>query len=61
MQSFLLVDNTIAGTSNYILLVSLFMLPSTVGQSIRIQITACSQYSATAGFDETYDIVFHTA
>ena len=33
---------------------------STNGQSIRIKITACSDYKSTTSNDETYDLIFHS-
>ena len=32
---------------------------STIGQSIRIQINTCSQWSSASSFNEIYDLVFH--
>ena len=60
MQTFPLIDYTINSTPNYNFLGSLTInASSTIGQSIRIQINTCSQWSSASSFDDIYDLVFH--
>ena len=60
MITFPLIYYTINSTPNYNCLGSLTInASSTIGQSIRIQITTCSQWSSASSFDEIYDLVFH--